>query len=282
MAIRTYALEAANWRVSNYIDDRKKLLTEEGKSLAEASLGAAEEYAIECALLKVAGSEALDYVVDEGVQIYGGYGFSEEYPLARAYRDARINRIFEGTNEINRLLIVDMLLKRAMKGQIDMMTPAMEVQKELMGIPEMGEPDTDAFSAEVKAIANMKKAILMVAGAAVQKLMMQLKDEQEILMAVADMIIDTFMAESALLRTMKHAESEGAAEREAMVQVLITDAMDRINKSGKTAIMSFATGDEQRMMLLGLKRFTKYRMLNTTALRRTVAARLIEADNYCY
>ncbi len=281
MAIRTFALESANWRVSNYIDDKKKLMAEQGKTLAEASLGAAEEYAIECALLKVAGSEALDYVVDEGVQIYGGYGFSEEYPMARAYRDARINRIFEGTNEINRLLIVDMLLKRVMKGQIDMMTPAMAVQKELMGIPELGGTDNEGYAAELKAVENMKKAILMVAGAAVQKLMMQLKDEQEILMAAADMIIDTFMTESALLRVMKwHPTPESSAMHTHLIQVLVTDAMDRINKAGKTAIMTFATGDEQKMMLLGLKRFTKYTNHNTTAARRTIAAEMIQSNGF--
>ncbi len=283
MAIRTFALESANWRVSNYIDEAKKSMIATGKSNAEASLGAAEEFAIECAMLKVAGSEALDYVVDEGVQIYGGYGFSEEYPLARAYRDARINRIFEGTNEINRLLTVDMMLKRAMKGQLDMMTPAMAVQKELMGIPELGDNSTEPYAGEIKAVANMKKAILMVAGAAVQKLMMQLKDEQEILMAVADMAIDVFMAESALLRVMKldamGKKPEGGVH-DALLQVLFTDAMDRVNKSGKTAVMSFATGDEQRMMLLGLKRFTKYAPVNTTAARRLIAAQLIANNKY--
>ncbi|KRP09332.1 MAG: acyl-CoA dehydrogenase [Sphingobacteriales bacterium BACL12 MAG-120813-bin55] len=283
MAIRTFALESANWRVSNYIDVTKKSMIDAGKTNAEASLGAAEEFAIECAMLKVAGSEALDYVVDEGVQIYGGYGFSEEYPLARAYRDARINRIFEGTNEINRLLTVDMMLKRAMKGQLDMMTPAMAVQKELMGIPELGDGSTEPYAAELKAIANMKKVVLMVAGAAVQKLMMQLKDEQEILMAVADMTIDLFMAESALLRVMKLdalGKKSDDGVQDAMLQVLFTDAMDRVNKSGKTAIMSFATGDEQRMMLLGLKRFTKYAPVNTTAARRTIAAQLIAGNKY--
>ena len=283
MAIRTFALESANWLVSNYIDVTKKSMIDAGKTNAEASLGAAEEFAIECAMLKVAGSEALDYVVDEGVQIYGGYGFSEEYPLARAYRDARINRIFEGTNEINRLLTVDMMLKRAMKGQLDMMTPAMAVQKELMGIPELGDGSTEPYAAELKAIANMKKVVLMVAGAAVQKLMMQLKDEQEILMAVADMTIDLFMAESALLRVMKLdalGKKSDDGVQDAMLQVLFTDAMDRVNKSGKTAIMSFATGDEQRMMLLGLKRFTKYAPVNTTAARRTIAAQLIAGNKY--
>jgi alkylation response protein AidB-like acyl-CoA dehydrogenase len=284
MAARTFALEAANWRVSNYIHLKKESMLADGKSFAEASLGAAEEYAIECAMLKVAGSEALDYVVDEGVQIFGGYGFSEEYPLARAYRDSRINRIFEGTNEINRLLTVDMLLKRALKGELDLMGPAMEVQKELMGIPDMGDGDDAPFAAELKAVANMKKAILMVAGAAVQKFMTALKDEQEILMAAADMIIDTFMAESALMRAMKldAIGNSKAADAKKMVQIYLTDAIDRVNKSGKTAITSFASGDEQRMMLLGLKRFTKYTLRNTTAMRREIAARLNEDGKYYF
>lgn len=284
MAARTFALEAANWRVSNYIHLKKESMLVDRKSFAEASLGAAEEYAIECAMLKVAGSEALDYVVDEGVQIFGGYGFSEEYPLARAYRDSRINRIFEGTNEINRLLTVDMLLKRALKGELDLMGPAMEVQKELMGIPDMGDGDDAPFAAELKAVANMKKAILMVAGAAVQKFMTALKDEQEILMAAADMIIDTFMAESALMRAMKldAMGNSKAADAKKMVQIYLTDAIDRVNKSGKTAITSFASGDEERMMLLGLKRFTKYTLHNTTAMRREIAARLNEDGKYFF
>ncbi|MBK8486707.1 MAG: acyl-CoA dehydrogenase family protein [Bacteroidetes bacterium] len=284
-AIRTFAVESALWRTSNMIDDKEKAFLTEGKSLAEANLAAAEEFAIECAMLKVLGSEVLDYVVDEAVQIYGGYGYSEEYPVARAYRDSRINRIFEGTNEINRLLTMDMLLKRAMKGELDLMTPAFAIQKELMSVPDFGSDEEGMFAQEIKAVRNMKKAFLLVAGAAVQKLMMQLKDEQEILMAASDVLMEIFAAESMLLRIMKlqnrKSETEMAVYKD-MMQVFINDSLDRVHRSGTTAINSFATGDEQKMMLLGLKRFTKYPSINTTASRRRIADVIIAANAYCF
>lgn len=284
-AIRTFAVESALWRTSNMIDDKEKAFLAEGKSLAEANLAAAEEFAIECAMLKVLGSEVLDYVVDEAVQIYGGYGYSEEYPVARAYRDSRINRIFEGTNEINRLLTMDMLLKRAMKGELDLMSPAIAIQKELMSVPDFGGDDEGIFAQEIKAVRNMKKAFLLVAGAAVQKLMMQLKDEQEILMAASDVLMEIFAAESMLLRIMKlqsrKSENEMAVYKD-MMQVFMNDSLDRVHRSGTTAINSFATGDEQKMMLLGLKRFTKYPSINTTAARRRIADVIIAANKYCF
>ncbi|MFZ1826063.1 MAG: acyl-CoA dehydrogenase family protein [Chitinophagales bacterium] len=284
-AIRTFAVESALWRTSNMIDDKEKAFLTEGKSLAEANLAAAEEFAIECAMLKVLGSEVLDYVVDEAVQIYGGYGYSEEYPVARAYRDSRINRIFEGTNEINRLLTMDMLLKRAIKGELDLMTPAFAIQKELMSVPDFGSDEEGMFAQEIKAVRNMKKAFLLVAGAAVQKLMMQLKDEQEILMAASDVLMEIFAAESMLLRIMKlqnrKSETEMAVYKD-MMQVFINDSLDRVHRSGTTAINSFATGDEQKMMLLGLKRFTKYPSINTTASRRRIADVIIAANAYCF
>ena len=260
MAIRIWVSESALYRTSKWIDEKESSLLESGKPFNEALLGAAEEYAIECAMLKVDGSEALDYVVDEGVQIHGGNGFSDEYLISRAYRDSRINRIYEGTNEINRLLTVDMMLKRAMKGQLDLMGPAMAVSKELMSIPDFGAEDEGLFAEERKQIVNMKKAILMTAGAAVQKLMMNLQNEQEILMNISDMAIQTFNAESALLRLMKMTDKDEAAATSVysdMVKCYLYDASDCINKFGKDAINAFAEGDEQRMMLLGLKRFTK-------------------------
>ncbi|MCK7558178.1 hypothetical protein MKQ70_25495 [Chitinophaga sedimenti] len=189
MAIRTWACESALYRSAQLIDHKEKELLEAGKPFNEALLGAAEEYAVECAMLKVNGSEVLDFVVDEGVQIHGGNGFSDEYVISKAYRDSRINRIFEGTNEINRLLTMDMTLKRAMKGKIDLMTPAMNVMKELMSIPDFGSDDESEFSKELKLIASFKKAILLAAGAAAQKLAMKLESEQEILMNVADMAL---------------------------------------------------------------------------------------------
>ena len=282
MTIRTFATDSALYRTARWIDSKEHELRAEGKE-EDALLGAAEEYAIECAMLKVLGSETLDFVVDEGVQIFGGNGFSDEYNVSRAYRDSRINRIFEGTNEINRLLTMDMYLKRAMKGRIDLMTPAMSVQKELMSIPDFGDDDMP-FAEEQKAIANFKKAILMCAGAAVQKLMMKLEHEQEVLMYVADMAIDTFVAESTLLRAMKMQESghEHAALAIDVARTLIADAADRINHSGKNALNAFAEGDEQRMMLMGLKRFTKTNSFNTKDARRRIAAKLLDNKGYFF
>ncbi|AWO01231.1 acyl-CoA dehydrogenase [Chitinophaga alhagiae] len=285
MATRIWVCESALYRTAQLIDQKEQELLAEGKSLGEASLGAAEEYAVECAMLKVNGSEVLDFVVDEGVQVHGGNGFSDEYVISKAYRDSRINRIFEGTNEINRLLTLDMTLKRALKGRLDLMTPAMNVMKELMSIPDFGGDDEAAFAPEKKIIANMKKAILMAAGGAVQKLQMKLESEQEILMNIADMAIETFVSESALLRLIRLTEEKGAAAvalQADMVRTYLSDAADRVNKSGKDAINGFAEGDEQRMMLLGLKRFTKTAPFNTKDARRRIAAKLIADNRYAF
>ena len=283
MAIKIYADESALYRTAKWIDEKEAELLASGRPFNEALLGAAEEFAIECAILKVHGSEALDYVVDEGVQIHGGNGYSDEYNISRGYRDSRINRIYEGTNEINRLLTVDMMLKRAMKGKLDLMGPAMSVQKELMSIPEFGEDEEGAFSAERKTIANMKKCILMVAGAAVQKLMNKLSTEQEIIMNIADMAIETFVAESFLLRVMKNRDRNGTESNEvqtAMMRCCLNDAVDKVAKFGKEAINAFADGDEQKMMLLGLKRFTKTQPFNSKDARRLIADKLIDDDRY--
>jgi alkylation response protein AidB-like acyl-CoA dehydrogenase len=284
-AIRIFASESALYRTSKWIDDKEIELASAGKPFNEALLGAAEEFAVECAILKVHGSEVLDYVVDEGVQVFGGNGFSDEYVISRAYRDSRINRIYEGTNEINRLLTVDMILKRAMKGKLDLMGPAMAVSKELMSIPEFGNEDETPFAAEKKSILNMKKSILMVAGAAVQKLMMKISDEQEILMNIADMAIETFVAESTLLRIIKMADKQAEASVSVQIDMMhcyLNDAMDRVNKAGKEAINGFADGDEQRMMLLGLKRFTKAAPFNSKDARRRIADTLIAANKYAW
>lgn len=283
MAIRIFVSESAIYRTSKWIDDKETELTAAGKTFAEALLGGAEEYAVECAILKVHGSEVLDYVVDEGVQVHGGNGFSDEYAASRGYRDSRINRIYEGTNEINRLLTVDMILKRAMKGKLDLMGPAMAVSKELMSIPEFGNDDETAFAKEKKTIVNMKKSILMVAGAAVQKLMMKLNDEQEILMNIADMAIETFEAESTLLRVIKMADKQGESVAQLQIDMMrcyLNDAVDKVNKAGKEAINAFAGGDEQRMMLLGLKRFTKTEPFNSKDARRRIADKLIAENKY--
>jgi len=283
MAIKIWSGESALYRSAKWIDDKEAELLAAGKPFNEALLGAAEEYAIECAILKVFGSEALDFVADEGVQIHGGNGFSDEYIISKAYRDSRINRIYEGTNEINRLLTVDMMLKRAMKGRLDLMAPAMAVSKELMSIPDFGGGDDAPFTKERKTIQNFKKAILMVAGSAVQKLMAKFENEQEILMNIADMAIETFIAESALLRAQKLVDQRGEAACSLELDIARTclyDAADKINKAGKDAINAFADGDEQRMMLLGLKRFTKVDPFNSKEARRRIAAKLIGDNKY--
>ena len=285
MAIQLYVGDAALYRTARWVDEKERELIAEGKPFHEALLGAAEEYAIECAMLKVFGSEVLDFAVDEGVQIHGGNGYSAEYGISRAYRDSRINRIYEGTNEINRLLTLDMTLKRAMAGRLDLMTPAFAIQKELMSIPDFGEPDTTLFAPEQKLINQLKKAILLVSGAAAQKLMMQLEQEQEILMDLADMAITVFHAESALLRVRKQTERAGEEKTRLQLDIVRTylyDSADLVNKHGKDALNAFGSGDELRMMLLGLKRFTKAEPFNSKDARRRIAAKLIDAGHYCF
>ena len=285
MAIKVFVGESALHRTAKWIDEKEHELLAAGHPFNESLLGGAEEYAIECAMLKVYGSEVLDFVVDEGVQIHGGNGFSAEYNVSRAYRDSRINRIYEGTNEINRLLILDMTLKRAMQGRLDLMSPAMAVQKELMSIPDFGAEDDTAFAKEKKLIANLKKAILMASGAAVQKLMMKIENEQEVLMNIADMAIETFNAESVLLRVMKMVDQRGEAACGHYLDIMRTylyDAADKVNKSGKDAVNSFADGDEQRMILMGLKRFTKAEPFNSKEARRAIADKMINEGKYCF
>ncbi|MCU0338306.1 MAG: acyl-CoA dehydrogenase family protein [Spirosomaceae bacterium] len=286
MAIKIYASESASYRAGQNIDDLIYSLKDSGMNDADAKLKALEQFAIECAIIKVHASEVLDYVVDEGVQVYGGMGFSADAPMDRAYRDARINRIFEGTNEINRMLIVDMMLKRAMKGELDLMGPAMAIAKEIMAIPDFGGSDEDGvFVAEKKVIKNLKKAALMVAGAAVQKFMMKLSDEQEILMNVADMVIEIYAAESALLRTEKLIGVRGEVACELQKDMTICylhEAVEKINSAGKNAIMAFAEGDELRVMQMGLKRFTKIEPMNLKNARRRVAEAMIEENKYIF
>jgi len=287
MATRLYATESATFRTSGYINDMIANLVAGGSSYVDAKLKAAEEYSIECAILKVLGSETLDYVVDENVQIHGGMGYSEEAGAARAYRDSRINRIFEGTNEINRLLSVGMLMKKGLKGEIDLLGPAMALQKELTSIPDFGSGDEDsgALAKEFKAIKNAKKAGLMVAGAAAQKYMQDLEKQQQLMMYLSDMLIDAFAVESTLLATQKEINAKGEAATEykiAMAKLYTYDAMQKININGKNALASFAEGDELRMMLLGLKRFTKIDVLNTVELRRKIADKVVADGEYSF
>ncbi|MDQ3682325.1 MAG: acyl-CoA dehydrogenase family protein [Bacteroidota bacterium] len=280
MAIKIFAGESAIYRTAKWIDDKEAELINEGKNFSEALLGAAEEYAIECAILKVQGSEALSYVVDEGVQIHGGNGFSAEYNISRAYRDSRINRIFEGTNEINRLLTVDMTLKRAMQGRLNIMGAAMKVQQELMSIPDFNEDEELPFAQEKKLVNNFKKTVLLTAGAAAQKLMMKLETEQEVLMNIADMAIETFVSESLLLRVMKLSEAKYASIYQDILGCYLYDAADKINKYGKDAVNAFAEGDEQRMILMGIKRFTKAQSFNSKEARRRIANEMIDHKRY--
>ena len=285
MATRNFALESAAYRAGQNIDDAYDALIAEGMDPAQAKLKSTEQFAVECAIIKVWGSEVLDYIVDEGLQVYGGMGYSAEAPMERAYRDSRINRIFEGTNEINRLLILDMLLKRAMKGELDLMGPAQAVAGELMSIPDFGEEDDSLFAAEKRVLANLKKAGLMIAGSAVQKLMMSLSKEQEIVMNIADIIGYVYVAESTILRVEKLVKlrgEEACAGQIDMMRIYLYQAVDQVALAGKEALYSFAEGDELRMRLVGLRRFTKVEPFNIKECRQRVAKELIEANKYCY
>ena len=284
-ATRIFAVESAVYRAGQNIDDAVAGFVADGMSKGEATLAGIEQFAPECAILKVAGSEALDYVVDEAVQIFGGMGYSAESSVERAYRDARINRIFEGTNEINRMLTIDMVLKRAMKGELDLMGPAMAVANELMSIPEFGDKSEGILGNEVDYLKGFKKTVLMVAGSAVQKLMQTLGKEQEVLMNIADMSIYTYLAESILLRVQQMIELKGEEACEAqiaMAKLYFYDAADKMNKAAKDALNSFAEGDELKMMLMGLKRFTKTEPFNPKAARQLIANRIIDANEYCF
>jgi alkylation response protein AidB-like acyl-CoA dehydrogenase len=284
-AVRIFASESATYRASQNIEDAIEALIAGGMEEGKAKLKGIEQFAVEAAILKVHGSETLDYVSDEGVQIYGGMGYSAEAPMDRAYRDSRINRIFEGTNEINRMLIVDMILKRAMKGELDLMGPAQKVAAELVGIPEFAEVDETLFAYEKKLVGNFKKAILLTAGAAVQKLMTSLSKEQEVIMNIADMAIETYVAESTLLRVEKMVSMKGEAACEAQIAIArsyINSACDRIWVDGKEALNSFGEGDELRMMLMGLKRYTKQEPFNAKNARQTIAQKLIAENKYCF
>lgn len=282
-AIRTFVTESALYRAGQNIEDAIEAYVAEGLDKGAATLKGIELFAPECAILKVAGSETLDYVVDEAVQIFGGMGYSAESSVERAYRDSRINRIFEGTNEINRMLIVEMVLRRAMKGELDLMGPAMAVANELMSIPEFGDAPQGTLGAEQAALKGFKKVILMTAGSAVQKLMNTLSKEQEVLMGIADVAIIVYEAESALLRVQKLIEAKGeeaAAIQIAIVKTYFYDAADKINKLAKDVLNSFADGDELKMMVMGLKRFTKLEGINPKETRQLIAQKLIADGTY--
>ena len=287
MATNAYAGESATYRAASDIENRINIRVSEGNSHQEAELKGVEEFAIECSILKVAVSEDVQACTDEGIQIFGGMGFSEDAPMESAWRDARIARIYEGTNEINRILSLGMLVKKAMKGHVDLLGPAMAVAEELMGIPSFDIPDySELFAEEKEMIAKLKKVFLMVAGAAVQKYGAELEAHQQLLMAASDILIEIYMAESTILRTEKLAKKESedkVQEQIAMAKLYLYHAVDIVNQKGKEGIVSFAEGDEQRMMLMGLKRFTKYtNMPNVIGLREKIAAKIISENKYAF
>ena len=287
MATSCYAGESATYRAAKDIENRITAREAEGSTHQDAELKGVEEYAIECSILKVAVSEDVQNCSDEGIQIFGGMGFSEDTPMESAWRDARIARIYEGTNEINRMLSVGMLIKKAMKGHVDLLGPATKVGEELMGIPSFDTPDySELFAEEKDLIVKLKKAFMMVAGSAVQKFGTELDSHQQILMSASDMLIEIYMAESTILRTEKLAKKEGedkVEEQIAMARLYLYQAVDIVTQKGKEAIISFVEGDEQRMMLMGLRRFTKYtNMPNVVALKETITSKLVAKNEYCF
>ena len=283
MATNCYADESASYRAAKNIEDRIKMREAAGNTHQEAELKGVEEYAIECSILKVAVSEDVQSCTDEGVQIFGGMGFSADAPMEKAWRDARIARIYEGTNEINRMLAVGMLVKKAMKGHVDLLGPATKVGEELMGIPSFDTPDfSQLFAEEKDLVTRLKKVFLMVAGSAVQKYGPELENHQQLMLAASDILIEVYMAESTILRTEKNAKRFGEAEQAtqiAMAKLYLYNATETIIQKGKEAIISFAEGDEQRMMLMGLKRFTKYTNNPNVVALRTQIADKVAADN---
>ena len=286
MATKTYVTESLDYRAGQNIEDKINDLIGRGMEDAEAKLKGVEQFAIECAIAKIHSSEVLDYVVDEGVQVYGGMGFSADAPMERAYRDARIARIYEGTNEINRMLMVGMLLKRAMKGELDIYGPAMAVSKELTSVPTFSTIDKSVlFAGEKEVIKNLKKVFLMVGGKAAMALQDKIEDEQEVMMNLADILIEIYACESAMLRTEKlvgQRGEEACKDYIAMTQIYMSQAVEKINAAAKEAIGSFTKGDEQKVMLMGLKRFTKMDLVNVKELRRQVAGTMIAKGKYPY
>ena len=286
MATRIYVTESLDYRAGQNIEDKIEDLIASGMDDAQAKLKGVEQFAIECAIGKIHSSEVLDYVVDEGVQIYGGMGFSADAPMERAYRDSRIARIYEGTNEINRMLMVGMILKRAMKGELDMFEPAMAVSKELTAVPTFSTIDKSVlFASEKEVLKNLKKVFLMVGGKAAMALQDRIEDEQEVMMNLADILIEIYAVESSILRTEKLVSlrgQEACADYIAMTQIYMSQAVDKINSAAKEAIASFTKGDEQKVMLMGLKRWTKMDLVNTKELRRQVANTMIKEGKFPY
>lgn len=287
MATDTYVGESASYRAAKDIEDRIKIRHANGNNFQDSELKGVEEYVIECSILKVAVSEDMQNVADEGIQVLGGMGFSAETPMEGAWRDCRIGRIYEGTNEINRMLSVGMLIKKAMKGHLDIITPATNVGKELMEIPSFEVPDlTELFAQEKLIIKNLKKIFLMLAGAGIKKYGEKLEEHQQMLLNVSDVLIEVYMAESALLRTEKNAKRYGEENQRNqihMTQLYLYQAVDTIQSKAKQVIISSSNGDEQKGLLMGLKRFTKYyEYPNVIDLKNKISDKLKEENKYCF
>ena len=287
MTTDTYVGESACYRAAKNIEDRIKIRHENGNSFQESELKGVEEYVIECSILKVAVSEDMQNIADDGIQVFGGMGFSADTPMEGAWRDCRIGRIYEGTNEINRMLSVGMLIKKAMKGHIDFINPATAVSDELMGIPSFDVPDlTELFAQEKLILKNLKKVFLMLAGAGVKKFGDKLEEHQLMLMGVSDILIEIYMSESALKKKKKNCNRfgmENQSEQIAMTQLYLYKAVDIIQTKGKEVIISFSSGDEQKGLLMGLKRFTKYyEFPNIIGLKNQIAEKLKEENQYCF
>ena len=278
MAIRTWIAESMTYRTVGLIDARLREVNVDDPGQA---LKAIEEYAVECSIVKVWCTEMLDFVVDEAVQIFGGNGYSQEYPVERYYRDSRINRIFEGTNEINRLLITGMLLRRAKKGELALMQATEQIFSELTSFPEELDPE-EKLAEEKRIVENAKKATLMVAGLASQKYGEALTDEQEVVMAAADMIMEVHGMESGLLRVLKIAQkgSDNLELCEKLIRCYIHDAIDKISLSGKKILGAVSEGDEQRTYQAALRKFCKHSLLNSISMRRNIAGALLKAQEY--
>jgi alkylation response protein AidB-like acyl-CoA dehydrogenase len=281
MAIRIYAVESMIYRSAGMIE---AAMAAAGSSADKTQqlMKVLEEYAIESSISKVYGSEAVDYVVDEAVQIYGGYGFHEDYPVARAYRDSRINRIFEGTNEINRMLIIQMLMKRALSGALPLLAAGAKLQEEILAGPQFEEGPGGPWAEEERAVVSAKKTFLLAAGAAMQKHREQLAEQQEVVGAVSDIVMEVYAMESSLRRAQKAeaARGEAAAALGDAARVFIYDAADRVEKQARTALVAVTKGDMLRTQLAVLRRFTKHEPVDTVALRRRVAAAVQAGDRY--
>jgi hypothetical protein len=282
MAIRILAVESMIYRSAGLMD-RAIAAAGETADKSQQSMKVFEEYAIESSISKVYGSELLDFVVDEAVQIFGGYGFHEDYPVARSYRDSRVNRIFEGTNEINRMLIVQMLMKRAMSGALPLMQAGVKLREEILAGPSFEEPPSGAWAEEERILAGIKKAFLLVAGAALEKYRERLADEQEVVGMLADIVMESYAVESGLRRVQKAEATRGPENSAVMgdaVRVFLHDATDRVELGARRALAAVLEGDVLRTQLAVLRRFLKREPADTVAMRQRVAAAVQSADRY--